>query len=143
MRKNLDSITIYFGLLIEFLLMFLIKYSHYLNFYYLVKKNSSIMFKNSEAKICFSLAHVFALLFSLLGVLYIVIILIKITKKNIINVKKNTFYLFVIMFIDFALFLFDFKAILISSHAFRFVIICLITNLIVYIKYKKNNIDIK
>ena len=141
--KNIDSITLYIGLIVEIIMMFLFRYLNYLYLFQPIIISSGNIQKNPNIKynrmICLNLR----LFFYILILIYIITIIHKYHNYIYINLKKNTSVLLIIVIIDFACSLFDLQILIMYSNALRFVIICLLTNLVVYIKYKKNNIKIK
>lgn len=142
MRKKTDVLIIYIGFFMDIFLMIFLKYFQRLLFLQLVIKtidNYNIYNK------CVSLffTYTYILLFCLLAVIYIILIYRKYKKHIYIDIKRNNTVLIVLLICDLTLNLFNFKTIISYSYAFRFVVICLLTNLVVYIKYKKNNIKIK
>ena len=143
MKNKIDLIVIYLGFIYELLIRFLFIYSQYLFNINPDLKVENIYFMSSEAVINLTIGYLINLSFYLLCALYMLAIFYKMKTNACINIERNTMFLVALLFFDTILFFFNFRAIFFDSYAFRFVIICLLTNLVVYIKYKKNNIKIK
>ena len=143
MKNKIDLIVIYLGFTNELLIRFLFIYSQTLFDINPNLKVENIYFKSSEAIIYFNMGNYINLSFYFLSIIYIFAIVYKIYINEFVDLKKNTIYFVVLLFFDAILFFFNFRAIFFDSYAFRFVIICLLTNLVVYKKYKKNNIKIE
>ena len=143
MKYNIDTYFLYFGGIFELFIMTAFIYSQYRFFSNPIIRNDVNLINDVEALMCFKIAKQLIYLFYIIGFFYLVLIVKKLRNNLNINLKKNTLILFFILMFDWVLFLFDFQAMMIDSYAFRFVIICLLTNLVVYIKYKKNNIKIE
>ena len=143
MKNKIDLIVIYLGFIYELLIRFLFIYSQYLFNINPDLTVENIYFMSSEAVINLTIGYLINLSFYLLCALYMLAIFYKMKTNACINIERNTMFLVALLFFDTILFFFNFRAIFFDSYAFRFVIICLLTNLVVYIKYKKNNIKIK
>ena len=143
MKNKIDLIVIYLGFIYELLIRFLFIYSQYLFNINPDLKVENIYFMSSEAVINLTIGYLINLSFYLLCALYMLAIFYKMKTNACINIERNTMFLVALLFFDTILFFFNFRAIFFDSYAFRFIIICLLTNLVVYIKYKKNNIKIK
>lgn len=143
MRKQIDSFIIIISFIIELFLMIFFRYSRFLLNTMPIVITKMDLSKSKEACMGYIIACKILYIFYILCAVYVIIVYHKFKTNQRLNLKKNTFLLLLLCLCDFILYLFDIRAMIISSNAFKFVIICLITNLIVYIKYKKNNIDIK
>ena len=141
MKNNVDLLVIDLAIIIEVFMKLAFKYSKYFDFIYFI--NEKTIIKNYESFISFSIAIFLLIIFYLLIFAYVICILYKLKKEIKINIKKNTFFLILLFIIDCILYFFNFKTMFLNSDALLFVINCLLTNLVVYIKYKKNNIKIK
>ena len=73
----------------------------------------------------------------IVGVLYILFLIYKIKNHEIIDLKKNTYLLSGIIFMDLVLYGFMLMPMLVSSPAMKVVIICFIVHLLIYMKYKQ------
>ena len=144
MREKMDIIIIILTYLIELFIMSFLRYSQYMYCEYEIIKLPNAIFNFCfEADFLYSISNFFNFLFFILGFTYILSVLFKIKSGYIVNLRKNNFYLLFLMINELLFYLIEIKIMIINSHVFRFVIICLLTNLVVYIKYKKNNIKIK
>lgn len=143
MKKIKEIFILYIGIFIDIFAYALLKYSKFFNGEFSFIKTQNLIFKSVELQYSYFIGFLIMLFFYVLGFVYIFIIRFKYKNNIIISLKKSTFFMIVILLFDWVLCLFNIKAMVTSSHAFRFVIICLLTNLVVYIKYKKNNIKIK
>lgn len=144
MKNKIDLLIINIGFALEFIAMVMLKYAQYL--YFINPEEITIskrFFNNIEANTTYICGYYILLIFYSLAIMYIAFIICSYNKKHIICLKRNTIRLLILLFGDIIIYGFDFKNIIIYSFAFKFVIICLLTNLVVYIKYKKNNIKIK
>lgn len=143
MKDKIDIIVIYLVLVINLIMMSILKYSQLLYYKYpmIITKVNFVNYE--EAKFIHNIGMVLIGSFYLLSIIYVIIIIYKLCMNYKINLRRNNISLFIVILSDYILNLFNISIMCRNSHAFRFVIICLITNLIVYIKYKKNNIDIK
>lgn len=143
MKNCIDKIIIQISFIIEFIINISFKYSKYLYYSYLTKRTPEFLFDKYEANISYSISYLISLIFYILIILYVLVIIKWYINNKIIDLKTNSKYLLSILIFDIMLYLFNIKAMIYESNAFRFVIIGLLTNLIVYIKYKKNNIKIE
>ena len=143
MKNKIDLIIIFLGYLNELLILFLFKYSQILMIISPAIKMTDIFIKYRETQIIFYIGKSMTFLFYILGFIYCLDVIAMYRSNEFVEIKRNTIYLFSLLLCDYILFLFNFRAILLDSYAFRFIVICLLTNLVVYIKYKKNNIKIK
>ena len=134
---------IYIECINELLIRLLFRNSHYLFSKSINLKIENIYYRSREAMIYFKIGNFINLTFYFLSIIYIFAIVYKIYINEFVDLKKNTIYFVVLLFFDAILFFFNFRAMLFDSSFSHFVIICLLTNLAVYIKYKKNNIKIK
>ena len=73
----------------------------------------------------------------IVGVLYILFLIYKIKNHEIIDLKKNTYLLSGIIFMDLVLYGFMLMPMLVSSPAMKVVIICFIVHLLIYMKDKQ------
>lgn len=143
MKNKIDLMVIYIGCINELLIRLLFRNSHYLFSKSINLKIENIYYRSREAMIYFKIGNFINLTFYFLSIIYIFAIVYKIYINEFVDLKKNTIYFVVLLFFDAILFFFNFRAMLFDSSFSHFVIICLLTNLAVYIKYKKNNIKIK
>ena len=143
MKKKIDLIAIYFGFIFELTTSIIFKYIRYLNNLSVVVVSTSHKTYNEIADLSYNITHVSLVFFYFLMAVYILSIFSKYLKQQIINFKQNNCVLLLFTICDLVLYFFNIKAMIENSYAIRFVIICLLTNLVVYIKYKKNNIKIK
>lgn len=143
MKNKIDLIVIYIGCINELLIRFLFRNYHYLLSKSINLKIENIYNRRNEAIVFFKIGNFINLSFYFLSIIYIFGIVYKIYINEFVDLKKNTIYLVVLLFFDAILFFFNLRAMLFDSSLSHFVIICLLTNLIVYIKYKKNNIKIE
>lgn len=79
-------------------------------------------FPLSYGSICSLAMIVYAVLYGLM-LLYSIIIIIKVKKKEVIKMKANTIILLVLFVIDAILYFFDFSLMIISSPAIHFLIL--------------------
>lgn len=143
MNLKIDVFIIYLSYIIELFSMLILKYSQNVLSVDSVERNTEIILKNNEASLCFYIGYAVLLIFNILTILYVLIMFYTYKKDRNINLVSNNLLLIVLLIIDFSLRFFDVKRMIRNSDSLRFVIICLLTNLVVYIKYKKNNIKIK
>lgn len=143
MEKKIDLIVFLLSYVNELLVLFLYKYSKYLLQLQPIFKFDNILFINDEAMINYNIGTYVERFFYFLSIVYLFDIIMKYYNNKCIEIKKNTLFILGLFFCDCFLYFFNIHAQIIESHAFRFVIICLLTNLVVYIKYKKNNIKIE
>ena len=143
MKRKKEITLILSTFIIDFFNAVFFRYSRYLYFLFSVikvQKNISIY---SEAYICKIIGYILGLLFYVMAIIYISFIVNDYKNNITVLMKETTFYLLLLLLFDMILYLFNLRAMIYESDAFCFVIICLLTNLVVYIKYKKNNIKIE
>ena len=142
MKNNM--MIVYISYFLEFFSMLLFRYSKRNYLLFPEEKTIDFYISNKEAYLCNIMGDLILLMFYILAIIYIYNMIKDImNKQQNIYLKKSTLYLLNLLFFDSILYFFDFRAIIYESHALKFVIICLLTNLVVYIKYKKNNIKIE
>ena len=143
LNYKIDLLIVQISLIFNLFTAALLRYIQYLYLSDMSIVSTSHNIFSKEAYISFYFVHKSLYLFYFAGLIYIIVIVFKYCEQYLIYLKQNSFFLILILNCDIILYSFNFKAILKNSYAFRFVIICLLTNLVVYIKYKKNNIKIK
>lgn len=142
MKEKIDLIIINVSFILELFIVISLRYSQYLCYISVYFKSEKTIY-NKEAYLNFKFIYFFMFLFYILSFIYIMAISYKYKSRIRINFKLNTMFLISFLICDFCLYLFNIKAMIYESNAFRFIIICLLTNLVVYTKYKKNNIKIE
>ena len=143
MKKTIDNYVIILGCFIDLIVMSILKYSQYLWYSNPIIKREGVFLKNEEAMFIYYKTLNVLLVFYVLGFIYLLIIIYKFKKNIYIDLKKNTLFLLVFLLVDAIFYFFNFRKMFRYSDALKFIIICLLTNLVVYIKYKKNNIKIE
>lgn len=143
MQKNQEIFILYFGYIIELIAYICLKYAKYYKGEFSLIKVENVILKNMESKYSFLIGFIISFTFYILAMIYVAIIVYKYKNNMSISLKKNNLVLLIMLITDWLLCLLNIRAMISSSYAFRFVIICLLTNLVVYIKYKKNNIKIE
>ena len=137
MKSKCDLKIIYFAFVVDFLSVLIIKYAKYINSNTYIIKTSEMIIKSKGYDIMKYLGFMLFQSFYLLTLSYIVVIIFLYKRNLNIYLKRNTVLIIILFSFDTVLRLFNLKRIVLYSNAFRFVIICLFTNLVVYIKYKK------
>lgn len=143
MENRNELMIIYIGYLTELVSSFLFKYFKYSNYLFPKTKVTDVVLFHREAYLSKTAGCIIILVFYILSFLYIFYIRGKYKENVLIFLKKDTFYLLLLLLFDYTLYMFNIKIMIYESNALKFIIICLLTNLVVYIKYKKNNIKIK
>lgn len=143
MKKRNELIIIYIGYITKLVSSLMFKYFKYSNYLFPKTKVTNVVLFNREAYLSKTIGCIIILAFYILSLLYIFFIRCKYLENDLIFLKKDTFYLILLLLFDYTLYMFNIKIMIYESNALKFVIVCLLTNLIVYIKYKKNNIKIK
>ena len=139
----MDIVIIYCGIMIDFFEKLIFKYSKYVDTINPAVLTSNSFLMSSEARFSYNIGCFTILFYYFLNCIYIYTIVKKCYSKQIIDLKRNTYALFMLLVCDFVLNSMEIKGVIYNHDTLIFVIICLLTNLVVYIKYKKNNIKIK
>lgn len=140
MKKKLDSYFIYFIYIFELIYTFS---SMFFNNYTSKHNISADEFGHpiyGKIGIFENLFKISYCMVFIVGVLYILLLIYKIKHYEMIDLKKNTYLLLGIVFMDLVLYGFMIIPMFVSSPAMKVVCICFLVHLIIYIKNRKNYI---
>lgn len=142
-KMKYDQLIILLSFITELFSMIIIKYEKIIYISNPTFKIGKILLRSNEANLIYYMSYIFLHFFYLYSIIYIIIIIYYFKQNINIKLKRNSILILVLFICDLVLYFFDIERMVKYSDSLRFIIICLLTNLVVYIKYKKNNIKIK
>ena len=136
MKKKLDIYFIYFIYIFELIYTFSSMFFNNYTSRYNISTNALGQPAYGKMEIFENIFKISYCMVFIVGVLYILFLIYKIKNHEILDLKKNTYLLLGIIFMDLVLYGFILMPMLVSSPAMKVVIICFIVHLLIYMKDK-------